>query len=312
MKLISVIIPVYNEPLEYIKKSIESMQDQTYKSIELIIIVDNPERDELVKMIKSIGAKDKRVVVLVNEKNIGLTASLNKALDVARGEFIARMDADDISFRDRLEVQLNYIENNNLDIVGCNVVNIDEFGADCGHSNYPISDEIIKKYLKLNSAIPHPTWLVKKSVFDRDRYIDFASCEDYGFLVNSVLRGYKLGNVRDCKLKYRRNPNGVSSTRIVQQKTGMHYLRDNYRHGRISDYCGYTSFMDSSAGIKKAKALGRYYKSKKRIKYAIASKKRVGALFMLVSLMLWSGEARGVLVNRIRKKYLINKHKEDF
>ena len=306
--LISVVMSVYNEPLEYVEKSINSILNQTYHEIEFIVVIDNPQRMELVNMIKLFTKKDNRIKVLINKDNIGLTASLNRALDVASGDFIARMDADDISLSDRLEMQINYMNEHCLDIVGSNVMKIDESGKIFGYSNYPINDSAIKKYLKIEgAAIPHPSWLVKKEVFDRNRYIDFAFCEDYGFLVNSALRGYRMGNIKDYKLKYRNNPNGISSTKKVQQKTGMYYLRRNYRRGVISDHEGYLHFMSSRVGKKKAKALERYYNKKIIIQENIRNKCYFMVFFQVGLLLFFSGEAREIFVNRFKKKYIMRK-----
>ncbi len=98
---ISVIMSVYKEPEEQLRSSIESILKQTYSNFEFIIILDNPEEKWREDLINSYH--DNRIKFYVNEKNFGLTNSLNKALTYATGDYVARMDADDISMPDRLQ-----------------------------------------------------------------------------------------------------------------------------------------------------------------------------------------------------------------
>ncbi|MGL4742033.1 MAG: glycosyltransferase, partial [Sarcina sp.] len=92
MKKVSVIMGVYNEKISWVKETINSILEQTYKNIELIVILDNPENQELKIFLDSY--KDK-IKFEVNDKNLGLVKTLNRAIDLANGEYIARIDADD-------------------------------------------------------------------------------------------------------------------------------------------------------------------------------------------------------------------------
>ena len=109
---LSIIMPVYNEKVEWIKESIESIIYQTFTEFEFIIILDNPENKEAEKLLENYSKKDKRIRILKNKKNIGLVKTLNIGLDVANGEFIARMDADDIALPERFEKQMNFLIRN--------------------------------------------------------------------------------------------------------------------------------------------------------------------------------------------------------
>ena len=102
MDKVSVIMSTYKEPIEWIQQSVDSILNQTYKNLEFIIIVDNPEYAELVSLLNDYADSDDRISVVVNNNNIGLVKSLNKALSFCTGEYVARMDADDISLPERL------------------------------------------------------------------------------------------------------------------------------------------------------------------------------------------------------------------
>ena len=163
-KKISVLMTVYKENEEELRESFESIINQTYKNLEIIVVIDFPDetwRKELIEQYK-----DTRVKLILNEKNIGLPLSLNKALKVANGDYYARMDADDISTLDRFEKQLEYIEKEDCDLVGSYMQYFYE-GKDQQLGIYPTKSENIYKLLKYKSCVLHPTWLAKPEVFKK-------------------------------------------------------------------------------------------------------------------------------------------------
>ena len=113
--LISVIMPNYNTSVEYLSLAVDSILSQTYENFEFIII-DDCSTDESVDYLASIT--DPRVRVIRNDVNRGITASLNVALDNARGDYIARMDSDDVSLPERFEKQIAFMEAN-PDVIVC-------------------------------------------------------------------------------------------------------------------------------------------------------------------------------------------------
>ena len=115
--LISIIMSTYNEEEEWLRQSIESILDQTWKNLELILVLDNPENQKLEEVILQYQAKDPRLVFVKNERNQGLVDSLNKALTLVKGEYVARMDADDICYPKRLEWQYQMMKKTKADFV---------------------------------------------------------------------------------------------------------------------------------------------------------------------------------------------------
>lgn len=110
--LISVIMSVYREPKEWIIRSIDSILTQTMKDFEFIVVCDNPDYSIAQELILDYHNRDNRLKYIFNDANIGLTKSLNKALSLAVGKYIARMDADDISLPDRFCQQVCFLESN--------------------------------------------------------------------------------------------------------------------------------------------------------------------------------------------------------
>lgn len=300
--MISVLMSTYREPIAYISLSVDSILKQTYEDIELILVVDDPANKELINYLKSIEAKDTRVKLLINDTNLGLTGSLNRALSIANGEFVARMDADDISDKQRFDLQLSFLENNNLDLVGCNVQDMDEEGNISGKvSIFPRNHSQIVKETKYNSPLAHPTWIGKKEVFDHlNGYQEIDACEDYDFLVRAILSGFKLGNFQEPLLKYRINSSGISSTKKAKQKAALFLIRKNYRSGRSTTEEEYEQYMRSDAGKKKIQDLDKYYKKTSKLKNMSGNK--IKKIFYAVTILVSSNEARSLLTNMLREK----------
>lgn len=124
---VTVLMSMYNTPLEQLKESIESILNQTYKNFEFLII-DDGSKKECVNLVKSYN--DKRINLVRNEQNIGLEKSLNKGLKLAKGKYIVRIDTDDIAYTDRIEKQVDFIKKNSeYSIVGSKAEIFDENGV---------------------------------------------------------------------------------------------------------------------------------------------------------------------------------------
>ena len=266
--MISVIMSTYHEPLEYVEKSVDSILCQTYGDFEFIISVDDPENRKLIDFLKNKADGDSRIKIIVNEKNIGLPKTLNNAIAVAKGDYIARMDADDISLPDRFECQLKLIEEKNLDLVGCNIIDID--GKDNvlnpKGTDFPTTDRAIKEFIRNDSAVPHPSWFGRKEIFEENKYNDYKACQDYDLLTRIAMKGYKLGNVKEPKLKYRISEKSISSEKKIYQKTVACFVRENYRNKKIKDLKDFKVFVRADEGKRKVNELINYYRMSAKLK----------------------------------------------
>lgn len=242
--MISVLMTTYNEPISLVKESIESILTQTYTDLELVIIVDNSKNNEILDYLNNLN--DKRVNILINSKNIGLPLSLNKGIEYAHGNYIARMDADDVADKSRLEKQLEYLEKNGLDLVSSNSIDIDEDGKIIGNvTKFPCTTSKIYKYLNFGSSMLHPTWLGTKEAFEElNGYRNIYSCEDYDFLIRGALKKLKFGNTKDCLLKKRiRNSSISESSHILQEQTAF-LLKKNYRKKKVTSLKEIQTFIN--------------------------------------------------------------------
>lgn len=245
MSKVSVIMSTYKEPIDWIRQSIDSILNQTYNEIEVIIVVDNPEYKELLSMLNNYAETDNRICVIINENNIGLVKSLNKALSRCNGEYIARMDADDISLPERIAHQINYLNKKKYDLVGCfyEVFYEDKILRIAQGAK---TNEVCEKILQYESCAAHPAWIVRKKVFDSlGGYRDFDACEDYDFLIRTSLAGYKIGNTPEVLLRYRDNPKSISHEKSGKQYSITQLLAKNYRIGRETGIKEYQSYLTS-------------------------------------------------------------------
>ncbi len=165
--LVSVILPTYNRG-EYIRKAIESVFNQSYKNIELIIVNDGS-TDNTSQILSEAKERDPRVVILTNETNLGLVKSLNKGVENARAEYIARIDDDDVwSDFDKLEKQVRFLESSpDYVLVGGGVIVIDKEDKEVARYLLPKKDEEIRNYILLNNSFAHPTVMFRKQAWQK-------------------------------------------------------------------------------------------------------------------------------------------------
>ncbi|MFM5603726.1 glycosyltransferase [Aeromonas caviae] len=258
MSKISVLMSVYNEPIDWISESIRSIaeQDITEHNIQLIVIVDNPsKRSELETFFESFYEEVKHLrgssfefICHYNIENIGLAKSLNKAFSLCDGDFIARMDADDISNKNRFSEQIKYIVETNSDIIGSGIERVDEFGGSLGVSLLSHDFNDLKNHLGYKSICYHPTWLMKRHVFESiNGYRPYPNSQDLDFLIRAVEAGYTVRNAPLVLLKYRLNDNSLSFKKSLRQRKCQEHIlklatarsakgKDSYSEGDMHRY----------------------------------------------------------------------------
>lgn len=219
---VSVLIPVYNaEP--HLDGAIQSVRAQTFTDFELVIVNDGSTDGSLDTMQRH-AAEDPRVVV-VDRPNAGIVAALNTGLAACRGEYIARMDGDDIAFPDRLERQHAYLEANpSVDLVGGHVEPFGDHAYDGMTLTYPLTHEAIDRHgLEHGSgALVHPTFFARRSLYTRlGGYLDgYPYAEDFDFLLRAAEAG-KLACLPEKVIKYRLHGNQVTESKRFSQLQGM-------------------------------------------------------------------------------------------
>lgn len=198
---ISVILAAYNADV-HIDKAIQSILNQSFSNFE-IIAIDDASTDRTFEILNKYKSLDSRIKIIQNKKNLGLAASLNVGIDLASAPFIARMDADDIAFPQRLQKQINFLQKN-PDIAGCGT-SIEVFGASQGVQKKPKSCQDIEANLLWGNPIAHPTVMFRSSILKNIKYDEsFQRAQDYE-LWSRMIFDYKLklANLPEILLKYR-------------------------------------------------------------------------------------------------------------
>jgi glycosyltransferase involved in cell wall biosynthesis len=213
---VSVIMPVYNTAA-YLGEAIQSILDQSYGDFEFIIINDGS-TDHSEQIINSFN--DPRIIYLNNEENQGLVYTLNRGVNLASGEWIARMDGDDISLPIRFEEQMQYLHDHPyVDVLATTVQLIDEQGADAGiwvDDQSAILPEQILAHLPVNNCIAHPTVMVRAEILKKFKYLEEqAQAEDYDLWLRMASRGYVIHKLNETLVKHRISR--TSFTRSRQQ-----------------------------------------------------------------------------------------------
>lgn len=206
-------MPVYNG-MPYLKEAVKSILDQTYSNFEFIV-VDDGSTDSSKTYLKSL--RDKRVILLKNNKNLGLSKSLNKALKKASGDYIARMDADDISAPERLQRQLNFFaKNQSIDLCGSYASIIEKDGKKVGVLKYPTAPVEIKRKIILFNPIIHPSIMARRKFFEdlqgyRDQY---DGAEDYDLLIRGA-DSHRYANI----------PQSLICLRLLPKRRSINQIR---------------------------------------------------------------------------------------
>ncbi|MGV8168625.1 MAG: glycosyltransferase [Candidatus Nanoarchaeia archaeon] len=224
---ISVIMAAYEEPLKYITESVNSVLSQTFKNFELIVVLDKPENEEIKKTIRLLQKKDPRIIFLVNKNNIGRAETRNRAVSIAKGNYIAIMDADDISMKNRLAEEYKHIQKKNTDLLFSWAIFINEDGKEVQKFN-PRAKYFknAKKYLFKKNMTVHSTMLVRAEILKKLKYDpNFKRSQDFEFWIRCLGLNYKLDVVQKYLVKYRAPNIDNYEQRIKKQKMFYKYTQ---------------------------------------------------------------------------------------
>ncbi len=311
--LVSVIIPLYNVE-RYVEEAIKSIQNQSYKNIE-IIVIDDASTDNTYQILKRIAERDNRIKLYKNQRNLKIVKTLNYALTLANGEYIARMDGDDISQLDRIERKVRFLmENKEFDLVGCSVKAIDIEGNIIGKTVYYSNSDLLLRTLKYSTPVAH-IWLARRNVYNKlNGYRELPGVEDYDFLLRMVTSGFRFTNLEDyfgyC-VRIGRKGNTIDSLGIKQRKVHR-YVYKLYKE-RLKKNIDSYSIENLKKFIKTAPFLEKIHLfSSKNLYKAIKAKnekKYFNLIFYLV-LSLCSIYQINYLFDRIIYRMIIMKHKK--
>ena len=222
---ISVLMPVYNGE-QFLDKSIKSVLEQTFNNFEYIIINDGSTDDSL-KIIESY--EDSRIKIINFSKNMGIAAALNNGLNVAKGDYIARQDQDDISHPERFMLQVEYLKNNDVDLVDANFIFIDE-------NDHYIQD-YEKRYFNPEETLSHlffyelvhASIMCKRLIFTKYN-IQYRKrpTEDYDLFIRLAKAGMRAGRLDKKLIKQRKHPGSMCGSDWYNIKKDIDLMRNEF------------------------------------------------------------------------------------
>lgn len=223
-------MPVYNGE-KYLKEAIISILNQTFINFEFIIVNDGS-NDNSKNIILSFN--DNRIIYIENKKNLKLIKTLNKGLKLAKGKYIARMDADDISMPNRFQEQFDFMEKNK-GIVLCGSY-ARKFGIDRGTFLVPNTDKEIREAFVTHSPFIHPSVIIRSSAIKKNKIIyneKYLHAEDYKFWLELLNVG-EAYNIKKVLLKYRTSKEQISNKYSKEQAYSSQKIRREF----INNYLG--------------------------------------------------------------------------
>lgn len=227
--LVSIVMPVHNAG-PYIDEALQSLVSQTYTNLE-IIVIDDASNDDTPELLANWTQRDARITSIRNETNLGVAQSLNRGFARASGEFIARMDGDDVAFQDRIQRQVDFLSaNTHVSIVGTSILIARGREQSFETTIYPTAPLLVKWQMLFGCFLAHPTIMLRRKVLDliarKDEPLystETGSSEDYELWVRCIFRhGLEVRNIGDVLLVHRKHGSNVSTRNREQQARDAH------------------------------------------------------------------------------------------
>ena len=210
MDLISVIIPYYKKK-EYIISSINSVLNQTYKNLEIIIIYDDLNKEDL-NLLKKIKKKDKRIKIYINKKKLGAGRSRNKGIQLSKGIFVAFLDSDDLWKKNKLKKQIFFMKKNGINASHTSYTIINSKNKIIGSRN---AKDMSYKLLLKSCDIGLSTVVLKKEIItSKIKFANIKTKEDYVLWLKITLNNNKIFALKDKLTKWRKLENSLSSSKL--------------------------------------------------------------------------------------------------
>lgn len=206
---VSVLMPVYNGE-QYLRESIESILNQTFRDFEFLIISEHGTSAESLAIIESYT--DERIRHIHNTIRLGLVGSLNLGLKETQGEYIARMDADDVSFLERLGKQIQFLDKHpEIGMIGTWFELIDEHGKPINKVHFPVANNLVKWHLFFYNPIVHPSVMLRRTIYEQFGGYDTKAlhCEDYELWLR-LAQKIQIANLPEVLIQLRKHVQNIS------------------------------------------------------------------------------------------------------
>ena len=264
MPKISVIMSVGQVPVDWLRQSIDSILTQSFSDLEFIIVNDTPTNKDIASVLKEYAQNDSRVVLIQNEERLGISKSVNKGLEIAKGKYIARMDADDICMKRRLEKQYAFMEEHgDVVLLGTNIRFKGNRFRIWLPDNIRYDDRNIKAMMLLGNCIAQSSVLIRKDVLEENRLLydeTLLCCEDFD------MWGRLMGYGRFACLKEKLVCLRISDVQISKRIGDMMKTQTVSIRCRLQkmwlERCGYSDFTEEELVCRATRVLSTLKKDK--------------------------------------------------
>lgn len=237
-KLVSVLMGVYNTRADFLDQAIASIIGQSYSDIEFVIVDDGSTDEKTKRCIEKYESQDDRIRIVRNSCNLGLTKALNIGLSICNGEYIARMDSDDISWPERIRKQVEFLdEHGDISLVGSDIRFVDDEGMSSTEGITDNNSDDPKIYairaLIQHPGPAHPTFMFRTS-FLRENGIryneEIRKGQDYGIIADILKKGGQVQRLGEVLLDYRIHSGQITASSEIEQllyqsRTSFDYVR---------------------------------------------------------------------------------------
>jgi len=247
---VSIIMSAYNSE-KFLSLALDSIIQQSYTNFELIIF-DDGSNDNTRSIIIEYAEKDNRIIPVFNDENMGLTTNLNRGIQLSKGIYIARMDADDISFPERFEKQVRFLDNHpDIDLLGTGSIDIDELGNDTHLRTVPEKHKEIINLLPRANPITHSSVMFRKMSFDKINFYNesYRTTQDYEMWFRAAGIGLKFHNLNEVLLKYRMDGNYVSRKSFMYRLYDCKLRLRSFKYIKLPYYKYYYAFIPVILGL---------------------------------------------------------------
>jgi len=207
-------MPIWNPNPEYLRKSIDSILGQTHDNIEVLLVFDksNPETDNAALALLEQYHDEHRLRVYMRHRRCGLSNAINFGIESSKGDYIARMDGDDISLPTRLEESFCHMGAKNAHLVGTWAYVIDEKDRIIGRHTLPYDSKEIRRLIILHNCFLHSSVLFRRNLISKIGFYNpsFHGAEDYELYMRAIGRGYRLLNVPEYLIYLRESTSSIT------------------------------------------------------------------------------------------------------
>jgi len=233
--LVSVVIPVYNAAL-YVEESLRSIINQTYNNLE-ILVIDDCSKDDSVKIVENIAKTDPRVRLIKNKSNLGIGGNRDKGIKNSKGKYICWQDADDVSLPDRIEQQVDFLENHpKVGVVGGFITFFDVNGPSTTRK-YAEDDQSLRGAIFKYNPVAQPASMARAECYKMVGGYDphYRLSEDLEMLFRIGER-YAFGNIQKVVLMYRQTESSLTASNLKNMEKATLEIRKRYSQSKAYDY----------------------------------------------------------------------------